>query len=686
MNRSSRILAALILFLCPALVLAQDPELGMTPEDVMSLRIAIDAVPSPDGTLVAYRLTQPRGLDEEPGPDHIHLWLGETTGEHRPRRLVGGRRRISGVAFRPDGSSITFLDRREDAPHTEVYALPLGGGEPYRLTTTATGVGDYAWRKDGRALAFSAPDPLPAGRAAAWKAGFRPVIVDENARSSSLWLWEAYRSRIRRLTTEGSVMSFVWDHDGKRLAAAIAPSGSIDDRYVGSKLYLVDPETDEVRLLADNPGKLGDYSFSPDGRFLAWIGAVDRRDPHAGMLHLTEVETGATRLMTVDFKGMVHQVIWSDAGHVVCVASYGVHTHIGEVDIATSQIRPLGGGGQLAFEHVRPVPGRPGSVVGVASSARHPGEVFRLDNGGRNERISWSNDWLEDYALGEQEVTTVKARDGLEIEGILIKPLHFDESKRYPLVIVVHGGPEAHFLDGWNTDYARWGQVLSARGYLVWYPNYRSSTGYGVAFAKADHGDPMGREFEDHLDAIAAFERRGLVDPKRVGIVGGSYGGYTAAWAATRHSEHFAAAVSFVPFTHIRTKWLCSDIPNEFHRVHYEEKWPHEQKDFLDSRSPLEYAPLCRTPLLLAGGDADPRVDPSQPFMLYRAIKFATTTPVRYVRYPGEGHGNRVNVNRYDFMLRGLRFLDHYLKEGDRKKALPPQDIDYAGWERIRRD
>ena len=200
-----------------------------------------------------------------------------------------------------------------------------------------------------------------------------------------------------------------------------------------------------------------------------------------------------------------------------------------------------------------------------------------------------------------------------------------------------------------------------------------------MAFAKADHGDPMGREFEDHLDAIRTFDELGLIDTRRVGIGGGSYGGYTAAWAATRHSRHFAAAVSFVPFTDIRTKWYTSDIPNEFHAVHYEEKWPHEQMDFLMERSPLTYAPQCRTPLLLAGGTADTRVHPSQPFMLFRAIKTATDTPVRYVQYPGEGHGNRMDTNRYDYCLRSLRWFSRYLAPGDhRKDPPPPMDLDYG--------
>jgi dipeptidyl aminopeptidase/acylaminoacyl peptidase len=164
----------------------------------------------------------------------------------------------------------------------------------------------------------------------------------------------------------------------------------------------------------------------------------------------------------------------------------------------------------------------------------------------------------------------------------------------------------------------------------------------------------MGGEFEDHLDAIDHFAQRGWVDAGRVGIGGGSYGGYTAAWAATRHSEHFAAAVSFVPITHVAATWLTTDIPWEYF-------------------------------YLLLGGTSDTRVHPSQPFMLYRAVEASTETPVRYVQYPGEGHGNRTNVYRYDYALRALRWFDHYLRAGDhRGDAPPPVDLEYEGWSQER--
>ncbi len=661
-------------------VLAQVPAQGLTPADVARLRVVTGIHPSPDGSAVAFTRLAPRPLDSGPGANRNHLYLLDRDGE---RLLIGGKASARGVAWRPDGKAITFVRKGADDAHAEVWALPMNGGEAVRVTKTPRGVSSYEWAPDGKSIAYSARDERPKLRAKNRKRGFKQVVVDEDWVGATLYRYDVATGKSTPLTKGGVVNHFAFAPDGSKLAVGIAPRNLVDDRYMFTQLYTVDASgtSPGQRRLAANPGKLGAYAWSPDGSALAYVAGADKRDPHAGMLYVVAAGGGEPRALTPGLKGMIHDVTWPEAGSLVVSASVGVKTFLWRIDVATGERESLTAPGDVAFRTIA----RGGSRwFAIGSTASHPNEVFELvraDDGYRPERRTDSNRWLAEIRLGRQEVFSFKARDGLAIEGILMLPVDYAAGQRYPLVIVAHGGPEAHFSDGWNTDYGRWGQMLCARGYVTWYPNYRASTGYGVAFAKADHGDPMGREFEDHLDAIAALAKRGLIDPERVGLGGGSYGGYTAAWAATFHSRHFAAAVSFVPFTDIRTKWYTSDIPHEFHQVHYEEKWPHEQREFLAERSPLSHAERCRTPLLLCGGTSDPRVHPSQPFMLYRAVKFATETPVRYVQYPGEGHGNRTNVYRFDYCVRGIRWFDHYVKQRERRAApLPPLDIDYDAW------
>src|SRR5262249_9963661 len=222
--------------------------------------------------------------------------------------------------------------------------------------------------------------------------------------------------------------------------------------------------------------------------------------------------------------------------------------------------------------------GKAAAILG--QTATSPPEVYVYDlDAPSPRRLTNSNPWLKDMKFAKQEVVKYKAKDGLELEGILIRPLNEEKGKSYPLVLTVHGGPEAHYSNGWVTLYHSLGQVAAARGMAVFYPNYRGSTGYGVEFSMKGQRDAGGKEFDDLTDGIDPLAKTGLVDEKKVGITGGSYGGYATAWGATYFSDRFAAGVMFVGVS----DWIsCSgttDIPHEMHLVHHR-KWLWEDWDY----------------------------------------------------------------------------------------------------------
>lgn len=661
------------------------PALPMTVEQAMQLQHVRSV--HLGANCVVWSTVVPRPIADGPGGPWLHVFVcpdlaAALRAEVRVQPLLVGKETPGNLAIRPGSRHVTFT--RPIDGRAQMLAIAIDGqGEPSRVATTPA-IALAKWRADGKAFAFTSLDPVASTRAAAQKAGFQQIVVDEDWRHLSLWVWEEDpalpEGRLRKVTEGRTVFDFEWAPDGNRIAIASAPRNLVDDSYMFQRLWLVDLTAGTTAPLADNPGKLGAFTWSPDGRRVAFISAEDRNDPHAGMLWIAEASTGRAHSATPMLLGMVQDLEWTDDLTITALVSHGTRTAIESLSPQRNDepAANLFGDGRLAITSFTQ---NAEVIVAVGSRPDHGNEVFVANRKAPRHpiRLTDSNPWLAEVALGEQSVEVIGARDGLPIEGVLIKPLGWRAGRRHPFVIVVHGGPEAHFSNGWLTSYSNWGQLLAARGYVSWYPNYRASTGQGVEFCKLDHGDPMGREFEDHLDAIEHFAAQGLIDRDRVGIGGGSYGGYAAAWAATRHSRHFAAAVSFVPFVHIPTKWLTSDIPWEFYLVHYQEKWPWEQPGFLADRSPLTWAQDCRTPLLLLGGTADPRVHPSQPFMLYRAVKSATTTPVRYVQYPGEGHGNRTNVYQYDYALRTLQWFDSYLQgDGDRRsRPLPAMDVGY---------
>ncbi|MFK7742385.1 MAG: prolyl oligopeptidase family serine peptidase [Planctomycetota bacterium] len=677
--------ASLLSFISAA-ASAQDP---LTPAEALQLRQVINPVLG-DG-FAAFQMVVPRPIAEGAGGSRLHVGVLDlaiadgkisAAGEPPPVRwLVDGQQSVSGLKLRPGHREVSFTARVNGASQVIVQSVAADAGKPSVFATTPS-VRSYRWRPDGEAVAFTVLDPMPKARADAQERGFRPVIVDEDWRHISLWMCER-GGEPRRLTEGCTVYDFQWAPDGGTLACAVADANTVDASYMRKRLYALDVATGERKQLVDNPGKLGEFAFSPDGSRLAYISAADRNDPHAGTLYLADVASGDVEPLSYGFQGMVQHVQAASDGFLV-QESVGVRT----------RLRALDGDGKHLWMFEPKADdlsisgfsshGSAKSFVFAASHANHPAELFAQadESDAPSVRLTDSNVGLAAHAFGEQRVERIRTRDGVMVEGMLVLPIGYQEGTRYPLVIVAHGGPEAHYSNGWLTTYSQWGHLLAARGIASWYPNYRSSTGYGVAFCKHDHGDPMGKEFTDHLDAIDYFVAKGIVDRDRVGVGGGSYGGYTAAWAATNKSEHFACAVSFVPFVDIRTKWLTTDIPTEFFYVHYQEKWPWEQKGLLEDRSPLTWARNCETPLLVLGGTSDPRVHPSQPFMLYRAVKYATETPVRYVQYDGEGHGNRVNVNRMDYCLRTMRWFEHYLLGSGtaserRTRALPPMDVPY---------
>ncbi|MBL0339861.1 MAG: S9 family peptidase [Bacteroidetes bacterium] len=217
--------------------------------------------------------------------------------------------------------------------------------------------------------------------------------------------------------------------------------------------------------------------------------------------------------------------------------------------------------------------------------------------------------------------------------------------------------------------------MAATTGYAVFYPNYRGSTGRGNEFTYSSQGDLAGKEFDDIVDGVDYLIAQGIVDKSRVGVTGGSYGGYASAWMSTYYSDRFAAAVMFVGISNNISKWGTSDIPGEMRLVHdRKELW--EDWEGQLKRSPVYYVDRAQTPILIMHGANDPRVHPTQSMELYRHLKVRKPDlPVRLVYYPGEGHGNTKSGSRYDYNIRMMQWFDIYLKTGNAKAEKPSLDI-----------
>jgi len=644
------------------------------PRHVAKLNSVTSAAVSPDGQQVAYTLAVQRDpLGGEDGPAWSELHVVDADGKTRP--FITGKVNIGQVQWTPDGRAIAFVAKRGDDEYRSLYIMPIDGGEARRTITHDADLHGVSFSRDGKQVAFLATEPLSQEQKEYREKGFDQQIYEEDWRPTKVWIAAADGSDAPRAIELSGSASFVqWCPTKRQLAVVLAPTPLVDDSYMFKRVYVVDADTGKVVERIRNPGKLGQVAWGPDGKHLAMISGVDIHDPKDGRLMVVDVPgQGKLRDLMPDYEAHVKSLKWKDNATLCWVAAEGTATTVGTVTLDGQKEVLLHAGPVLSGLSLSD---DGSTAVLTGHSPMHPSEVFLLSGDNpRPKRLTTSNPWLGEMRFARQRVVRWKARDGLELEGVLVYPLNFERGRRYPLIMCVHGGPESHISNGWITGYNRPGQVAAARGFAVFYPNYRGSTGRGVEFSKMGQADAAGKEFDDLVDAIDHLAAMGLVDKDKVGITGGSYGGYASAWGATYYSHRYAASVMFVGLSDNVSMMGTTDIPEEMYLVHHLKRLWDDWDYFLRS-SPIRHVEKNRTPTLILVGKRDPRVHPSQSLELFRHLKTLGRAPVRLVMYPEEGHGNRRAAHRFDYNVRMLRWMEHYL-QGPGGDA-PDYAIDYA--------
>jgi len=664
---------------------APAPDKGMTSADLLRLRGVGGIAISPDGATTAWTVAVPRDpLKEKDGPSMTELWVASATGAPRAwvKSSPTGDANLGAIGFTPDGKSIAFLAKRGGDKQRALWTIPVAGGEASRVAESDGDITAYAFHPILRRLAYVVAPATAKAKKDLQEKGFTQEVFEEDLVHARLLVADLDAGGSpKAVGVVGHASDVAWSGDGGRLLVTVAPTPLVDDSYMRKQLQTFDAETLQIVGKVDTKGKLGPAVINAVGKQVAFVGAADEHDPQAGRLFWVGAEGGAPKELLPEFQGHFVSCAFAENDALVYLADRGCETVLGHVTLAgTSNQELLAEPGQVVTAFALSKNGKKAALV--MQSASVPAEAYRLELGGKPERSSESNPWLASRQLGAQEVYRWKARDGLDLEGILVNPLDrpagAPTTRRYPLIVVVHGGPEAHNRDGWLTNYSNPGQIAAAQGYAVFYPNYRGSTGRGVAFSMLDHKDPAGKEFDDVVDGVEALVRAGIADEKKVGITGGSYGGYATGWCCTTYSERFAAGVMGFGVSDLISMMGVTDIPTEHYLVHHR-LHPWEAWQLFLERSPIYHAEHCKTPLLILAGKNDPRVPPSQSMELYRYLKAAAPkTPVRLVQYPGEQHGNARAASRLDYHLRMMQWFDHYLK-GDGKGEMPAQGLDYAG-------
>lgn len=666
-----------LLFLPLALVKAQNT---LTPQNLFDIKTVVEVSVSPDKNYIAYALMVPRPFTDNAGGDYRELHVYDVQNQ-QSIPFITGKRSVFSLGWTPDGKAITFRANFPDIQGVQVYAINLKGGEAYPLTRHAAGINSYEFIDENTLAMVSISSENPEKTRLRNK-GFNIDVFEEEYRHLNLYRYDLTTHQTRQLTDGITVFDFTLSPDKKLAAAAIAPRNLVDDSFMFKRIYTVDMETGEMKLLVNNPGKLGKMVWSPDGSKLAFQSASKLEDAVIGSLFVADVPNNKTFEELRNYvEGMELSVIdidWKDNRTLLYAAEEGVDIvlskHRLDRPVREILIQPA----QIVFNRFHHIDGK---VAMAGNTWQHPSELYTFDIRRKQlTRRTHHNPWLSEIRLSHQRKLVYDARDGKDIQGVLLYPLNYEEGKRYPLIVYIHGGPEAAVKNGWSTFYSMWGQIATAHDFFVFMPNYRASSGRGVDFTMVGYGDLVGVEYDDVIDGIDHLIEIGYVDKDRVGMGGGSYGGYFSAWSATRHTDRFAASVVFVGIANQISKRKTTDIPWEDYYVHWG-YWTHENWQDVYSRSPLKYAHQSKTPTLVLHGTEDPRVPPSQGLELYRALKLHGKAPVRLIWYNGEGHGNRLNVHRLDYIVRTMDWFDYYLRSDKPKDKMPAKYPDYGVFE-----
>lgn len=638
--------ACLVLALLVTSTFAQ--QRGITPEDYFAFEFLSDPHLSPDGKLVAYVVTK---VDRAQNRRSSAIWMVAADGSRAPWQFTTNPQSASSPRWSPDGRSLAFISARPSAdagpqeqPRPQVYVLSLDGGEARRVTNLKNGVSLFQWSPDGSRLVVvsrlgpsdSRPEN-PNSKDRSDVRHYKEIRYKFNDtgwfddRRTHLWVVDLKSGAAKQLTEghDWNDSDPQWSPDGTKIAFVSNRTGKEYDDNRNSDVWVIAAEGGALVKISDHAETDSQPRWSPDGKTIAFTGTTQEREHPK--IYLAPATGNAASVLAANGLDLIPTGLeWSDDGRALFFET-GVkgESHLFRVDLASKAIAQVTKGSRA----VRAVDFGKNAMVYMVNDFKHLDDLFISDLSGKNERqLTHLNAALwKQLQLSDVERFTYKSADNWDVDGFIVKPINYQEGKKYPLILNVHGGPAGMYGVDWFHEF----QVYAAKGYGVLYTNPRGSTGYGQKFERGIFGEWGGKDYQDVMNGVdAALKRYAWIDADKLGVTGGSYGGYMTNWIVG-HTDRFKAAVTL--------RSVVNFISDEGTRDGaYGHKGDFggdlfEKFDLYWDRSPLKYAKNVKTPTLILHADNDFRVPLEQGEQWFRALKhFGVTTEI--VMFPRENH------------------------------------------------
>jgi dipeptidyl aminopeptidase/acylaminoacyl peptidase len=656
------LLTALVVGGLAVQVCGADDKRAPTVDDLLRIRSIVPPIAlSPDGHRVAYSVVTE---DPERNSTVVQIWLADAQ-SGGTSQFTRGERSCTSPQWSPDGQWLTFLSGRV-GERDQLFAIRPSGGEALQLTNSETGVGSYAWSRDGKQIAFLASEPpSPAAKERKERLGEFEVFHREYDHTH-LWTLDVREAmeqpvagRQRTRGKDYSVQTFAWSPSGRAIAfsATVNPDATRDDT---EDLYTLALEDDTVRKLVSQPGPDSNPKWSPDGTQVAFSSAMRRPDFATAnrRVALVPAAGGAPQSLTDRFDESPELVDWNPSG-LFFWSLQRTTAHLFRLDPKTeSAVRVTTPDGLISWAYSFSSDGR--RTAFLAGSADSLPELYVTDlEGFAPRKLTDMTIETKDLILGTREVISWKSKDGVRIEGVLIKPSHFDPEKKYPLLCVIHAGPDGEdfpvLLLGDTYVYPV--DVWVARGALVLKVNYRGSVGYGEKFRQLNFRNLGVGDAWDVLSGVDHLVGQGWVDPARIGCMGWSQGGYISAFLTTT-SDRFAAVSVGAGISNWQTYYYNTDITP--FTVRYLGKNPIEDPEIYRKTSPMTFIGQAKTPTLIQHGENDRRVPIANAYELRQGLE-DRKVPVEMIVYKGSQHIIGEPRKKRAAMQHNLAWFNHYL-------------------------
>ena len=613
---------------------------------------------APNGSMAAWTETSRANPNE---PTATTIWVQDLHNlSEAPRRVTEPVSKAEGLAWSRDGQ-LAFVSTGDSPAQMQLFIVEKPGhSKPRKITNLQGYIEKPEWSPDGRSIALlwiegatRIPGPTEATVA---DSGVVSSKIDEQR----LAIVNLSNRQVRAISPpEMYVYEFDWSPDGKSLAY-LAAQGAGDDNWFIAELYAIDAESGAVRHILKPDMQVANVRWSPDGKDIAFIGGLmSDEGSTGGDIYTVAASGGAPRDLTPNRKSSPNWFRWEPSSkQILLTESMGGQMAISTLDLGSGSIESIWkGADSIRFS------GDPSVSAVVRGSWNHPSEIWAGRTGDWRE-ITHSNDSAKS-SWGDVKSVEWK-NDNFDVQGWLVLPESYDPAKKYPMVVMVHGGPAAETRPGWPRPGLPL-QLLSSQGYFVFMPNPRGSYGQGEAFTRANVRDFGYGDLRDILAGVDTVAKNYPVDNERVGIAGWSYGGYMTMWAVTQ-THRFRAAFAGAGLSNWQSYYGENSIDQWM--IPYFGASVYDDPAVYAKSSPINFVKNVKTPTLIVVGERDGECPPPQSYEFWHALKYFGVK-TEFVLYPGEGHGFRKPEDSRDVFDRLVKWFQEYMPPGTANRNVP---------------